>query len=329
MNKILRVGIIGAGVLGSYHVEKCCRNKTVVCSGVYDLDPAKRTSAVERFRVVSFDNVDRLIEASDALIIATPCSTHAEVARRCASAGRHMLIEKPLARNAAEATDLLACATQAGVMVRVGHSEFYNAAFNRLYSYAPEPRFIEIHRLAEFSLRGTDVSVVQDLMVHDIHLLLRLCGQDPVYETIMATGVSVISGDIDIANVRCTFPSGCVANITTSRISTKRMRKLRLFQRDNYFSVDLGSGLVERYRFDPTAKESNRFPISFSNETVEPVDALEAEQADFFAAVNGTGTGGVSGEEGLRVLKVTDAILSKMRATIEDVNIEDEADVNL
>jgi predicted dehydrogenase len=315
MNKV-NIGVIGAGVLGSFHLQKCLKNPDVTLVGFYDISEERRRAVSEKLGVVASETPESLIAQSDALIIATPSSTHVDMAMRCLEAGKHTLIEKPLAPSYAQGRTLVARARERGCVLHVGHSEAFNAAFVKLVSYQPSPRFIEIHRLAQFSPRGTDVPVVLDLMVHDLQLLLRLCREEPLYDKIAATGVSVVSDDIDIANTRIPFPSGCVVNLTASRISAKRMRKLRLFERDNYYSVDLEKEEIEHYsltRTDPAAVSPAAvgFPIEFTRETVPHVDALETELAAFVGEIRGTGTqDGVKGDEALAVLKITDTIMS-------------------
>jgi predicted dehydrogenase len=183
----------------------------------------------------------------------------------------------------------------------------------KLQSHKPAPRFIEVHRLAQYSPRGTDVSVILDLMVHDLQLILRLLGEEPRYDAIAATGVPVVSSGIDIANVRIPFASGCVVNCTASRISAKRMRKLRLFEKDNYYSVDLDKEEIEHYYLTGAASPGKPLPVGFDKEKAKHVDALEAELAAFVADILGTpGLAGVKGEEALAVLKITDTILAEI-----------------
>lgn len=317
MDKVT-VGVIGAGVLGSFHLQKCLKNPDVVVSGFYDVSVERQRTVAEKLGVSAFETPENLIAKSEALIVATPSSTHVDMAMRCLEAGRHVLVEKPLAPSYEQGRSLVARARERGVVLHVGHSEAFNAAFVKLLSHQPSPRFIEIHRLAQFSPRGTDVPVVLDLMVHDLQLLLRLCGEEPLYDKIAANGVPVVSDDIDIANARIPFPSGCVVNLTASRISAKRMRKLRLFERDNYYSVDLDKEEIEHYELThskqavpPAPAAAGALPIVFNCETVPHVDALETELAAFVGAVRGTAAPlGVQGDEALAVLKITDTILS-------------------
>jgi predicted dehydrogenase len=310
------IGVIGAGVLGSFHLQKFLKDPGVTLSGFLDISEERRKAVSDTLGVSAFETPQGLIAASEALIIATPSSTHVDMAMRCLDAGKHTLIEKPLAPSYEQGRTLVARANERGVVLHVGHSEAFNAAFVKLLSLSPRPRFIEIHRLAQFSARGIDVPVVLDLMVHDLQLLLRLCKEEPLYDKIAATGVPVISDDVDIANARIPFPSGCVVNLTASRISAKRMRKLRLFERDSYYSVDLDKEEIEHYAL--THREApdqdaagTGLPIAYTSEVVPHVDALETEHAAFVGEIRGSVTqGGVKGDEALAVLKITDTILS-------------------
>jgi predicted dehydrogenase len=312
---LIRIGVIGAGVLGSYHIAKCLKNTEVSLAGFYDSDPARRKTVGEKFSAAAYDDMASLLAGCDAAIIATPSSTHCEIALQSLAAGVHLLIEKPLAASYDQGAEIVRAAGKAGVVLHVGHSEAHGAAFERLLSLRPVPRFIEIHRLAAYSPRGTDVSVIQDLMVHDLQLVHRLCKEEPVYEKIAATGVPVISDGIDIASVRLSFPSGCVANLTASRISANRMRKIRIFAKDNYFSVDLDKCVIDRAFLDPKNLSPGVLPVSFQKETVISHDALERELHAFVSAINGrTHDHAVGGGEALVTLKMCDVILSIIAA---------------
>jgi Predicted dehydrogenases and related proteins len=314
MNKI-KIGVIGAGVLGSYHIGKCLANPDVDFCGFYDRDDARRLVVKEKFAVRAYSDTASLLAETGAVIIATPASTHLDIARQCLDRGKHLLIEKPLAASFAEGALLVERAGEKGTVLHVGHSEAFNATFIRLLAYEPRPRFIEVHRLANYSPRGTDVPVVLDLMVHDLQLILRLCREEPRYDKIAATGVPVISDDIDIANVRLLFPSGCVANLTASRISAKRMRKIRVFAKDNYFSADLDKGELDHYFLTSVPVAGQGLPVAFKNEKTAPVDALEAELQAFIDEIKGKkNNAGVTGTEALTVLKVTDFILGQLSA---------------
>ena len=312
MNEV-PIGVVGAGVLGSHHLRKCLINPQVRLSGFYDADPARREAAARQLGVKAYPDMDALLAETAALIIATPCSTHHGIARQCLDLGKHLLIEKPLAASYGEGEDLVMRAHKNGTVLHVGHSEAFNAAFIKLASLHPVPRFIEVHRLAQFSPRGTDVPVVLDLMVHDLQLIMRLCGEEPLYDRIAATGVPVVSADIDIANVRLTFPSGCVANLTASRISIKRMRKIRIFAPGEYFSVDLDKSTIDRGSLLKEIDPATGLPISFARDTITPADALEAELQAFIDAIEGRSRNrGVDGREALVVLRAADVILAKL-----------------
>ena len=308
------IGVIGTGVLGSFHLEKLLKNKQCNCIGFFDANSDRRITISQKYNVQGFADLDSFLAACTACIVATPCTSHYEIVSQCLLAGKHVLVEKPLASTYTEGSKLVALAEQNHCILQVGHSENYNAAFMRLSALMPSPRFIEIHRLAAFSERGTDVSVVVDLMVHDLFLILQLCNEEPQYETIMATGVPVLSDSIDIANVRLQFPSGCVANVTASRISVQRMRKVRVFQKDNYFSVNLDTGELDHYRVLPAAQRlQSPAPFSHSHEKIPMHDALETEQAAFLATMfDPKNKNGISGASALRVLAITDAILAKI-----------------
>ena len=314
MNTIA-TGVIGAGVLGSFHINKCKINPQINLCGFFDSNPKRLAAVAEQTGILAYECIENLLADVQAVILATPASTHLEMGRICLNAGKHLLIEKPLAASQSEGQELVELAAINKTVLHVGHSEAHNAVFSKLMTYKPQPRFIEVHRLASYSPRGTDVSVILDLMVHDIQLILRLCGEEPIYNAIAATGVPVISDDIDIANVRLSFPSGCVANLTASRISVKRMRKLRLFEKDNYFSVDLNKGEIEHYGLIREPVTPATMPISFVSETITPIDALETEQQAFIDAITGARpNAGVNGVEALAILRVTDAILSRIAA---------------
>jgi predicted dehydrogenase len=280
---------------------------------VFDADAQRGQAAADKFGVNCVRSLDELLEKADAVIVAAPASAHTAIVEPCLLAGKHVLVEKPLADSYAAGRRLVDLAARKRRVMHVGHSEAFNPAFLRLVALKPKPRFIEIHRLAAFSPRGTDVPVVLDLMVHDLHLIARLCNEEPVYSAIAATGVPVISKDIDIANIRLSFPSGCIANVTASRISTKKMRKLRLFQKDNYYSVDLDKKeFVHCYL---TAAKPGSHPVAQTREVLPETDALAAELDAFVQAIAGNGSANAtSGNEALRVLRMTDAIMDRLKA---------------
>ena len=242
---MVKIGLLGVGHLGKIHL-KCLQNiETITISGFYDPDDkaAQQILAIHP-QLQRFDSVATLIDQSDALDIVTPTVTHFELAAAAIQKGKHVFIEKPLTHTLAEAEKLVALAQEKAVKVQVGYVERFNPAFLSIQNIPLNPLFIEAHRLAMFNPRGTDVSVVLDLMVHDLDLILNLV-KAPL-KSVEASGVAVVSRSPDIANARLEFENGAVANLTASRISMKQMRKLRLFQKDAYISVDF---LEKKYIF--------------------------------------------------------------------------------
>lgn len=231
----LKIGLLGAGHLGKIHL-KCILATDWDFAGFYDPDEKNAKSAIEQYKVRRFDTVEELLGEVDAVDIVTPTPSHFELASAAIRAGKHVFIEKPVTENVEEGKQLLELAAQHKVKVQVGHVERFNPAFTALQGISLNPMFIESHRLAGFQPRGTEVSVILDLMIHDLDLILKMV-HSPVTE-VSASGVAVLSNTVDIANVRVEFENGCVANLTASRISLKQMRKMRLFQQDHYISLD-------------------------------------------------------------------------------------------
>ncbi len=246
----LRVGVVGIGHLGAFHIEKYLNHPAVSSITLYDSEQGKAERHAEGIEapvpLTIAGTLDECLEVSDAVSVSVPTSAHAEVAGRALEAGCHVLVEKPIAGDSREAGRLVSAATGAGRILQVGHVERFNPAFQGLDVEALNPGFIEAHRLAPYNPRGTDVGVVFDLMVHDLDLILYLVGEKPA--AVEAVGVPVITGTTDIANARITFPGGCVANVTASRVSLAPMRKLRVFQPNGYLSFDLQKGTREIVR---------------------------------------------------------------------------------
>jgi predicted dehydrogenase len=235
-----RFGVAGAGSLGFHHVRILRDLPGVSMVGFYDIRPERSKEVADELGVPAFPSLDDLLVEVDALVIATPTTTHAEVADAALERGLHVFIEKPIAASLDEADHVLAAAEGVGSLVQVGHVERFNGAIVGARPYLDEPLFIESHRLAPFTERGTDVAVVLDLMIHDVDLVASLVGR-PIKD-IQATGVPVMTASVDIANARIQFEGGAVANLTASRVSAERMRKVRLFQRSGYLSLDLAKG---------------------------------------------------------------------------------------
>jgi predicted dehydrogenase len=232
----LKIGLLGVGHLGKIHLKCIQASEDLELVGFYDPDPVLAQTVSETFNAKAFSSYNALLDAVDAVDIVTPTTTHFALAKQAAEHGKHIFIEKPLTHTVLEAENLMEIVRQNKVKVQIGHVERFNPAFLSLGDTKVSPMFIEAHRLATFNPRGTDVSVVLDLMIHDIDLILHLVKSD--IKQIHASGVAIVSASPDIANARIEFENGCVANLTASRMSLKQMRKVRFFQPDAYISLD-------------------------------------------------------------------------------------------
>ncbi|MEZ4755775.1 MAG: Gfo/Idh/MocA family oxidoreductase [Flavobacteriales bacterium] len=322
-NRPLRVGVIGAGHLGRIHIQQWKEVPEAVLVGFHDPDGERSELITKEFGVPSLP-MAALLEGCDALDIVTPTVTHASLAEHVLRAGRHLFIEKPLAERLEEADALIALARERGVKAQVGHVERFNPAFRAALPSLREPMFIESHRLAQFNPRGTDVSVVLDLMIHDIDLVLHVVNSEVV--DVQASGVAVVSDTPDIANARIAFANGCVANLTASRISLKNMRKNRFFQRDAYISVDLLERSSEIVRMRTVEGEGDPFAvtidlgsgkgrreISFEKPEIPPSNAIREELRAFTLSVLHDGATEVPLEDGRKAMEVAFRILECMR----------------
>ncbi|MCC7439939.1 MAG: Gfo/Idh/MocA family oxidoreductase [Armatimonadetes bacterium] len=316
----LRTGVLGVGHLGAIHARlwKGVQNAQLV--GVFDPDTNRAGAIAAEHGVTPFGTMDQLLAAVDAVSIVAPTSEHARLAHAAIDAGVHCFIEKPITAQFAEAVSVIERANQAGITLQVGHVERFNPAFLALADYPLEPMFIESHRLAQFKPRATDVAVVLDLMIHDIDLILHIV-KSPVVE-VRASGVAVATSTIDIANARLEFASGCVANITASRISQRPMRKLRMFQRDAYISLDFAKPSVEIFRItdDPTATATlslgeldlgeSRRTILFDQPTMPQVNAIQMELQTFTDAILHGGVPPVTATDGAEALRIAELIIN-------------------
>jgi predicted dehydrogenase len=319
-----RIGVVGVGHLGSLHAKMLADMPGVRLSGVYDTDPARAADVALRYGTRAEETLDALLDSVDAVTIATTTNAHCAVALRALERGKHVFLEKPITQTVAEADALCGAASGRGLIIQVGHIERFNPAILALEKYKIEPMFVESHRLAQFNPRGTDVGVVLDLMIHDIDLILAFV-HSPV-RAVEANGVAVVSDTADIANARIQFENGCVANVTASRISQRKMRKMRLFQKSGYISIDFSEGTAEVFRLvgedEPDTKGTmmlgelgsgkHRRKIVYELPEVKEVNALRYELELFArAAVSGTRPV-VSGEDGRRALVVANAIMEKI-----------------
>jgi len=296
MSKPLRVGILGAGHLGRIHIQQLLELPDWEVVGFFDPHPEKCAAITSEFGIAALQGTEELIAAVDAVDIVTPTTSHFKLASMALEAGKHVFIEKPVTQTTQEADLLLALAKTHNKSVQVGHVERFNPAFQAALPYFADPMFIETHRLAQFNPRGTDVSVVLDLMIHDIDIVLHVV-KSAVSE-IHASGVAVVSDTPDIANARIAFANGCVANLTASRISMKNMRKSRFFQKDAYIAVDMLEKSTEIVRMKRIEGEPDPFAvtidlgagkgtreISFEKPEIPKINAIREELRAFATSI--------------------------------------------
>jgi predicted dehydrogenase len=301
-----RIAVVGAGAFGRNHLRVIHHSEHASLAGVLEMDTARATEAAKTYGCPTFASLEQLAESADAAVVATPTLTHSQIGCRLMELGLDVLVEKPMAQDVPSAQALLEMAQRTGRILQVGHLERFNPAVMALSSIVTTPLFFEIHRLSEFTPRCLDVDVVLDLMIHDIDVVLSLTGQVP--EEIRAAGISILSPKVDIANVRLQFPGGCVANLTASRVSTERVRKLRMFQPHEYISLDYSRKDAVRFRVKPP------MAIDFAPLPVSKDEPLRLELEAFFASVVSRQTPVVTGEQGLAALEVAASILDKIEA---------------
>jgi predicted dehydrogenase len=328
---MIRVGVAGIGRLGSLHASLYREVAGADFLGLYDLDQARAVKLANELGVRSFPTFAEMLAVCEAVNITVPTSFHFDLAGEALRLGKHVFIEKPITATVAEARQLLALAESKKLVVQVGHIERFNAAVRALADFPLEPRFIESHRMASFDPRGTDVAVVLDLMIHDIDIILSLV-KSPLAQ-VHANGVAVVSYEPDIANARLQFVNGCVANVTASRISQKKMRKMRLFQRDAYISIDFLQGLSEVFRMVSPEQAGGgvSFPVVLGKleqgarprhilyEKLEAPEgnALKMELESFIAAIQNGVPPPVTGEDGLQALEVATKITEMIKKQID------------
>jgi predicted dehydrogenase len=322
--KKLRFGLLGAGHLGKIHLKCALATACWDVAGFYDPDEKNAAGAIAQYGVRRFTDLEEMLDAVDAVDIVTPTPTHFELASRALRRGKHVFIEKPLTQTVAEGRRLLALAESTGLKVQVGHVERFNPAFTALGDMALNPMFIESHRLAAFQPRGTDVSVILDLMIHDLDLVLHLV-KSPVTR-VSASGVAVLSHTPDIANARVEFANGCVANLTASRISMKQMRKMRLFQPDHYLSLDFLEKNAQIVRL--FAQDADRLPpqdqlMEFETQAgkkwlhlqmpeTAPVNAIQRELETFYDSIAEDKEPVVTVQDGFAALQLAHRILKEI-----------------
>jgi predicted dehydrogenase len=317
---MLKIGVFGAGHLGKFHLNNWLEIADIKLAGFYDPDDHNAKAVEEKYQVKRFDNVEALMDACDAVDIIAPTIHHYELCDLALRKGKHVFVEKPLANTMEEARMLVKLAKESNVKFQVGHVERFNPAFLALKDYSLQPMFIEVHRLAQFNPRGTDVSVILDLMIHDIDIILSLVKSNVSY--ISANGVAVMSDTPDIANVRIEFDNGCVANLTSSRISIKKMRKMRLFQKDAYIGIDFLDKKTEIIRLN-TPGDKNVFTfdietnngkktIAIASPAIEEVNAIKMELEAFRNAITNNTETPVTILDGFGAMEVAHLILEKI-----------------
>lgn len=318
MSTPTRIGTVGAGSLGYHHIRLLRDMPGAEFVGFVDARPDRAAQVSAELGVPALDSIESLVERADAVTIVTPTPTHYDAAKIPLSRGCHVLIEKPIAASLEEADELLELAAASGALVQTGHVERFNRAIRAALPYIDAPRFIESDRLAPFNPRGSDVAVVLDLMIHDIDLVLSLVGGQVA--ELQAVGVPVLTPSVDIANARLVFSSGAVANITSSRVSRERLRKIRIFQRSGYISLDLAQGNGEFYRLrkDVDLGSLTKAPLELAAfvERV-PLEAPEGEPLrlefeSFLAAVQGRQAVEVTGQAGREALAVALRIVTEI-----------------
>lgn len=321
MEMSVSIGVIGAGVHGMHHVRLLSGMDDITFAGIYDIDPAVRKDVGAEFNITAFDSLDSLLAEVDCVSVAVPTSMHYDVVMRCFDAGVSVLVEKPIASTVVEADEMIVTAKKNGLVFGVGHIERFNPAYRSIAQDDLKPVFIESHRLAAFNPRGTDVAVVLDLMIHDIDIVLNMVKR-PV-KSVQAVGVNVVSGEVDISNARIEFEGGCVANLTTSRISQRKMRKVRVFQKNAYVSMDFLTGETEVFRLKPGTRPEalpGAIPqsmdgIAYLKHPNDGGNALLIELADFIEAVKNGTAPRVTAEDGRYALEVATLVMEGMEAS--------------
>ncbi len=319
MGSALNVGVVGVGSLGFHHARLLMDLPGARLAGVFDVRRERADEVASALGVPAASSLAELLVRTQACVIAVPTESHEEVAREALERGIHVLIEKPIAPTLESADRILEEAERSGALIQIGHVERFNGALRACEPYLEEPLFVESHRLAPFGPRGTDVAVVLDLMIHDLDLVLSLMRRPVV--SVAAVGVPVLTPSPDIANARLEFEGGGVANLTASRVSVERMRKIRFFQRSGYISLDLAAGTGEYLRLKPDLQFAPGRPFAASrlDEVIErvrfrgdDVEPLRSELSSFVAAIRGAGPVAVSGRDGREALAVALEIVDRI-----------------
>src|SRR5574343_8556 len=320
---MLKIGILGVGHLGKFHLNNWKEIKDVEIVGFFDPHDPTAQEVSEKYQIPRFLDAERLIELCDAVDIVAPTTHHFDLCKMAIRKGKHVFVEKPLANTMEEARELVQLVRESNIKLQVGHVERFNPAFLATKETSLQPMFIEVHRLAQFNPRGTEVIVIFDLMIHDIDIILSIVKSEVKH--ISASGVAVMTDTPDIANVRIEFNNGCVANLTSSRISMKRMRKIRLFQKDAYIGIDFLEKKTEiiklkqpedekAFSFDietPNGKKT----IAIATPSIEPLNAIKLELSSFVDAIVNNKPTQVNEIDGYLAMEVAHQILEKINNT--------------
>ena len=310
-----KVGVIGVGKLGGFHCNALSQIDMAELVGIFDTDVERRQEIAHKFQCKVFQSADDLVDSCEVVGVIVPTQSHKQIVEKALRAGKPVFVEKPIASTLEEAEEIVNMATDRNIPLQVGHIERFNPAIRALEGFDVNPMFIESHRLSPFDPRGTDVAVVLDLMIHDIDIISSLV-QSPI-EDIRANGVAIVSDEVDIANARLQFSNGCVANVTASRISQRKMRKMRLFQPNAYISIDFLQRLTEIFRISESVETSlasinlgqiekgkHKKNIIYEKPQIPENDAMQAEWKSFFNALEYGTQPLVSGQDGLKALDI-------------------------
>ena len=325
---MLKVGVFGVGHLGKFHLNNWKEIEGIKLVGFFDPNNENAKEVVEKYGLKRYMDEEKLIDACDIIDVITPTNQHFDICMQAIRKGKHVFVEKPITHTIQEGRDLMNMVREANVKLQVGHVERFNPAYLAIKDMSLNPMFIEVHRLAQFNPRGTEVSVILDLMIHDIDIILSLVKSD--VKSIAASGVAVMTETPDIANVRIEFNNGCVANLTSSRISMKKMRKMRLFQKDAYIGIDFLEKKTEIiklkqpednnvFTFDietPNGKKS----IAIATPQIAPLNAIKLELTSFIDAIINNKPTVVSEIDGFLAMEVAHQILDKISSTSILVN---------
>ena len=320
---LLKFGVIGVGHLGQHHVKHYCNINDIEFVGFYDPDSQRAYEISQQFKTKAFSSLEKLLLSVDAVSIVSPTIYHSKIAESCILLKKHVFIEKPITSTVEEADRLIQLSKEKNVIIQVGHIERLNPAFKALNKYLLEPKYLEIQRLSPYNIRGTDVPVVLDKMIHDIDIALFLANSS--VDTLYASGLSILTDSIDIANARIEFKNGCVANITSSRVAKDEVRKIKIFQKNLYATIDLYRGLTEVYSINDKNSVKNKslmeVPFNYKNEkkiihydkpAVLNKDALKLELINFINSIKGKEKPIVDGYAGREALKIAIEIQNKI-----------------